>query len=165
MKKIFFIVIIIISLISYSNLLKAQMQIEFEIKRNSTCNNGCKLGNFYINGQLMGKTLELPWSNNRSKISCIPTGNYFGKVRQDGNRGWRIQLDGVPNRKYVQIHVGNYSHQIEGCILVGEYHKGCSVMKSSSVISKMKSLYNISFNLSQATLSGVNAITILVTIR
>jgi len=48
-------------------------------------------------------------------------------MRVDGKRGWRIQLKDVQDRAFIQIHVGNYQDEIEGCILLGD-----SVSKNGS---------------------------------
>jgi hypothetical protein len=63
--------------------------------------------------------LELPWKDNANNISCIPVGSYQGTIRTDGNKGWRIELVSVPDRTNVQLHVGNYTTDILGCILLG----------------------------------------------
>lgn len=65
-------------------------------------------------------TLELPWKDNAKNISCIPTGNYTWRKRVSPSKGYEvIELLGVPGRSYIQIHPGNYTIQIQGCILPG----------------------------------------------
>ncbi len=90
------------------------------IDRNMTCKDNSTIGRLLINQKEMGRTLELPWRNNETNISRIPQGIYDATIRQDGKRKWRIQLKKVPNRQYVQIHIGNYQRQIKGCILIGK---------------------------------------------
>ena len=34
--------------------------------------------------------------------------------------GHVLELIDVPNRTFIQIHKGNFTYQIEGCILVGD---------------------------------------------
>jgi hypothetical protein len=65
-------------------------------------------------------TLELPWEDNRRNISCIPAGHYVGKKYDSQKHGHVILLEGVPDRSYIEIHAGNYTRQIQGCILVGD---------------------------------------------
>lgn len=94
------------------------------IERNMTCQDQSTVGRLMVNGKEIGRTLELPWRNNETSISRIPPGTYGAKIRSDGARKWRVQLEDVTDaaghtREYVQIHVGNYASQIEGCILVG----------------------------------------------
>jgi SH3-like domain-containing protein len=79
------------------------------------------------------KTLELPWRNNESKVSCIPTNTYRaiyrGENEGSGKYGkhYRIlQADGkteVPGRSFILIHSGNHFWDIKGCILVGVSHQ------------------------------------------
>ena len=65
-------------------------------------------------------TLELPWLDNQKNISCIPTGEYNYIKRVSPGKGYEvIELVDVPDRAYIQIHLGNYMRQIEGCILPG----------------------------------------------
>lgn len=65
-------------------------------------------------------TLELPWLENLKNISCIPEGSYLYKKRVSPSRKTEvIELTGVEGRSYIQIHPGNYTRQIQGCILPG----------------------------------------------
>ena len=66
-------------------------------------------------------TLELPDKNNQQDISCIPAGTYKYKRRENSKNGVVLELIDVPGRTVIQIHSGNYTSQIEGCILVGNY--------------------------------------------
>jgi len=65
-------------------------------------------------------TLELPDLNNEESISCIPPGKYDYYFRESPHNGPVLELRYVPNRRYIQIHSGNYTSQILGCILVGD---------------------------------------------
>lgn len=65
-------------------------------------------------------TLELPWLDNQTNISCIPEGVYEYEKRISPSKGYEvIELKGVEGRTYIQIHAGNYTRQIRGCTLVG----------------------------------------------
>ena len=65
-------------------------------------------------------TLELPWLDNAINISCIPPGVYKWKKRVSPGKGYEvIELIDVPGRSFIQIHLGNYTHQIKGCIIPG----------------------------------------------
>ena len=74
------------------------------------------------------KTLELPWLNNKNKVSCIPTGLYpWRKVAATKNIPYEhIAIDNVPGRSGVCIHSANYAAgkkvQLKGCITVGEQY-------------------------------------------
>lgn len=65
-------------------------------------------------------TLELPWQDNKTDVSCIPPGLYKAQYRNSPSNGDVIELKDVPKRTYIQIHAGNYTRQILGCILVGD---------------------------------------------
>lgn len=65
-------------------------------------------------------TLELPWLENEQGVSCIPEGRYLAFKRKSPKNGLVLELESVPNRTFIQIHAGNYTRQIEGCILVGD---------------------------------------------
>jgi len=103
-------------------------------------NDQCTMGYLIVDGKVICYTLELPWKDNVNNISCIPVGSYNGILRYDKTDGWRIQLENVPNRTGVQIHMGNYTRQIEGCILVGTDAKvdNCTVLNSSAAYTKLK---------------------------
>jgi hypothetical protein len=101
------------------------------------------MGYLIANGEVLCYTLELPWADNSNNISCIPFGTYNGFLRYDKKDGWRIQLDNVPNRTGVQIHMGNYTSQIKGCVLVGTNADvdSCSVQNSSTAYLKLKKAF------------------------
>lgn len=66
-------------------------------------------------------TLELPWKNNESYVSCIPAGVYRGFTRYSPkNKARVIELRDVPDRTHIQIHIANYVSSLEGCIAVGK---------------------------------------------
>lgn len=64
-------------------------------------------------------TLELPWKFNQKNISCIPGGTYEAIKMLHHRFVKAIQILHVPDRSEILIHPGNFTHQIEGCILVG----------------------------------------------
>lgn len=66
-------------------------------------------------------TLELPWKGNSKDISSIPEGTYEYDVKKSIRTGSDvIWLNYVEDRNAIQIHPGNYTKQILGCILVGD---------------------------------------------
>jgi len=118
----------------------------------------CIIGELYKINQVAGSimpretflayTLELPYTFNFNDISSIPVGTYHGDIRTDGKRGWRIQLENVPGRKYIQIHIGNFPKDITGCILVGTSVKDneagkCHLVDSASAIKKVETEFII----------------------
>jgi len=79
----------------------------------------CTLGILTV-GEFKCFTLELPWEKNEENVSCIPGGTYRFFKRNSPTNGRVIELRDVENRTYVQVHSGNYTRQIRGCVLVGE---------------------------------------------
>lgn len=67
------------------------------------------------------KTLERPWKNNAVNVSCIPKGTYHVKWTFSlSHLGWTYQLQNVPGRAGIRIHVANYYFDLEGCIGLGD---------------------------------------------
>lgn len=79
----------------------------------------CTIGRLWC-GSFQCFTLELPYLNNSVNISCIPAGVYDYEKRISPKNGHVIELKNVPSRSYIQIHAGNYTRQIQGCVLVGD---------------------------------------------
>jgi hypothetical protein len=65
-------------------------------------------------------TLELPFKGNKPDVSSIPRGRYEYYKRISPKNGDVLELRNVPERTYIQIHAGNFTRQIQGCILVGD---------------------------------------------
>jgi len=99
------------------------------------------IGEMYVNGSFLCYTLELPWRWNQRNVSCIPRGAYSGFIRYDKPDGWRIQLQGVPNRSGVQIHIGNYPSDIKGCVLVGTSYSPNAVWHSRKAYEKLRQAF------------------------
>jgi hypothetical protein len=68
------------------------------------------------------KTLELPWKDNASNISCIPAGKYNCVKRFSKKYGWHFHVLGVKGRSFILIHQANFVRQLRGCIAVGKSH-------------------------------------------
>ena len=80
-------------------------------------------GKLYIKGgYLFCHTVELDWKNNKINISCIPAGLYVCKMGiHHGTKEYPVyELQNVPNRSNIEIHIGNFLEDTKGCILVGE---------------------------------------------
>ena len=75
-------------------------------------------------------TLERPWVNNQSGISCIPAARGYKARRcrrsadynySDSPKfGDTFQVIDVPGRQYILFHKGNLASDSHGCILIGE---------------------------------------------
>lgn len=75
------------------------------------------------------RTLELPWLDNQTNISCIPEGHYDTDPIYSQTFGSIYAVNDVPGRSLIRIHQGNYAgsinprtghSDIRGCILVGK---------------------------------------------
>lgn len=70
-------------------------------------------------------TLEKPWLDNKSNISCIPEGVYKAVyLPRSGSGKYRKvwHLLNVEDRFGILIHNGNIVDHTQGCILVGTKH-------------------------------------------
>jgi len=81
-------------------------------------------------------TLELPQNGNQQNISCIPDGQYVCRKIKSPSLGDCIEVLEVTGREYIRIHKGNFTSQIQGCILVGE---GLSDINGDLIIDITKS--------------------------
>lgn len=80
------------------------------------------LGSIYdAGGNLICKTMELPWKENKRSISCIPEGTYL-VVKQPPKPGRDypyFRLPNVEGRSGILIHRITYVKDLRGCIGVG----------------------------------------------
>jgi hypothetical protein len=81
--------------------------------------NDCVIGRLTY-GDFQCFTLELPYKDNAKNISCIPPTTYIGRKHLSQKNGNVISIGNVIGRTGIQIHTGNYTRQIAGCILVGD---------------------------------------------
>jgi hypothetical protein len=108
-------------------------------------NKDCTIGRLKFEG-FQCLTLELPWLSNQVGISCIPAGIYEAVKYYSPSKGDVILFLEVENRTWIEIHAGNYTSQIEGCILVGDSLKYLNsdgildVTSSKSTLDKMLSM-------------------------
>lgn len=123
----------------YGDVIPLQDIFEITIERESSTDQ-CTMGYMSVNGEIFCYTLELPWLDNLNSMSCIPKGTYSGILRYDKPDGWRIQLEDVPDRTGIQIHMGNYTSNTTGCILVGANAnvENCTVTGSATAYAKLK---------------------------
>ena len=70
-----------------------------------------------LNGKEICKTIELPWRNNKARVSCIPEGKYKIRKRFSAKFKWHLELINVKNRKYILFHPANNAlKELNGCI-------------------------------------------------
>lgn len=89
-----------------------------KITINRIYQNDCTLGVLNV-GDFRCFTLELPYKDNQKNISAIPAGLYPCKKAVSPKFGDCIAVENVTGRTYIRVHKGNYTRQIEGCILPG----------------------------------------------
>lgn len=65
-------------------------------------------------------TLEQPWRNNETNISCIPPTEYICRRIHSNKFGETFEVQGVERRSHILFHKGNVLADTQGCILVGE---------------------------------------------
>jgi hypothetical protein len=118
------------------------------ILQRKTSNNVCTLGVIKDeNNHPICVTLELPWLNNQPMVSCIPAGIYKCNRYMSPKRGYEVfELQGVPDRTAIEIHIGNYPADTDGCILLGTSYGQNSIVDSTDA-----------FNKFMAGLNGVNS--------
>ncbi len=74
-------------------------------------------GQLSCEGKILCNTIELPWKNNETRVSCIPEGEYFIRKRYSRKYQWHLELLDVPQRKFILFHPANYAqNELQGCI-------------------------------------------------
>lgn len=74
-------------------------------------------GELTINGKHIAHTIELPWRNNKKRISCVPEGTYVLRRRFSEKFKWHYVLLEVPDRSGILIHPANDAQkELQGCI-------------------------------------------------
>ena len=99
----------------------------------------CIQGNLFVDDDFIGYSLELPAVGNNENVSSIPSGKYAAKVRNNGTKGWRLELE-YADRSFVQIHIGNTRDESRGCILVGKNADSntCTLSDSADAMKLLK---------------------------
>ena len=126
---------------------------EITISRGPSTDHGTR-GLMIVDGQVF-HTLELPWNNNKSDVSCIPTGSYDCIWHYSPRFGWVYKVLGVPGRTQILIHVGNwagdvskrYKSKTKGCILLGlikgmDDHGQSTIWNSGKALKKFYKIMN-----------------------
>ena len=93
-------------------------------------------------GKLICLTIELPWKNNETKVSCIPEGKYFIKKRYSKKFQWHLEVLDVKNRSLILFHSANNALQeLNGCIAPVTKFSGPGLgLQSQNVFTKLKKL-------------------------
>ncbi len=67
-------------------------------------------------------SLELPWKNNQTSVSCIPAGTYSMIKHTSPKFGPCYWIQNVPGRSEILVHPANFVRQLRGCIAPGLTH-------------------------------------------
>lgn len=70
-----------------------------------------------VTRHLFIRSIELPWRDNASRVSCIPKGEY--RMRWSWSPAFKRMLwevMHVQDRYGIRIHAANYTRQLRGCI-------------------------------------------------
>ena len=74
-------------------------------------------GRLECEGKFICNTIELPWKNNETKVSCIPEGRYFIRKRYSKKFQWHLEIFNVKNRSLILFHPANNAFkELNGCI-------------------------------------------------
>ncbi len=74
-------------------------------------------GTITYEGELICRTIELPWRNNIQRLSCIPEGRYKLEKQKYTKHGEQIGIPAVLRREAILIHTANDAlRQLAGCI-------------------------------------------------
>ena len=98
------------------------------------------------NGTIVCYTIELPWKNKETKVSCIPEGKYFIKKRYSKKFQWHLEVLDVKNRSFILFHPANNALQeLNGCIApVKKFSSpGLGLMSLKAFIKLKKMIYPI----------------------
>jgi len=74
-------------------------------------------GQITLTGKRLCFSIELPWKDNQTQISCIPEGTYELKKRYSPKHGHHLQVMNVPGRDLILLHPANDAlKELKGCI-------------------------------------------------
>jgi len=74
-------------------------------------------GKLECKGKSICNTIELPWRDNETRVSCIPEGKYFIKKRYSQKFQWHLEVLDVKNRSLILFHPANNALlELNGCI-------------------------------------------------
>lgn len=93
------------------------------------------IGVIKVRGRILCYSLELPWRDNATDISCIPTGIYMCERFSSKDNPNTFVVLNVPNRTGVLIHTGVTHKHTKGCIIPGtglSWHNNDRAILSSS---------------------------------
>ena len=106
------------------------------------------IGSFYYEGDFICYSLERPWIDNKSNISCIPEGTYDlqghkYKARLDTYALTGDTVSHFPSdkaRNLILIHPANKVQELQGCIATGSGKKDGDMVLSAKAHKKLMSV-------------------------
>ena len=111
-------------------------------------------GKLECEGKFICNTIELPWKNNETKVSCIPEGKYFIKKRYSFKFHWHLEVIDVKNRKLILFHPANNAiKELNGCIAPVTKISGAGLgLQSRKAFAKLKGLIYGALNSTETVL-------------
>ena len=99
-------------------------------------------GKLECKGKFICNTIELPWKDNETKVSCIPEGKYFIEKRYSRKFHWHLEVIDVKNRKLILFHPANNAlKELNGCIAPVTKISGLGLgLQSRLAFAKLKDL-------------------------
>ena len=74
-------------------------------------------GAIYLGSLKVCNSIELPWLDNKNRVSCIPEGRYKMEERYNPKFGWHLHLPDVAGREGILVHPANNALlELKGCI-------------------------------------------------
>lgn len=93
-----------------------------------------------VDGSVVGFTLEPPRREPPVKPRAIPAGTYNVIMAFSPKHQRFLPLvENVPDFEGIEIHIGNWPHDTEGCLLVGEKRGEDSVLESTPEFNELYS--------------------------
>lgn len=99
-------------------------------------------GKLECEGKFICYTIELPWTANKKRVSCIPEGKYLLRKRYSKKFRWHIEVVDVENRSFILFHPANNAQkELNGCIAPVTKLSGAGLgLESRQAFIKLKSL-------------------------
>lgn len=87
------------------------------------------------------RTLELPWKDNKQRISCIPEGTYPLDVHDTKRFPEHVAINNVAGRSAILFHVGNTVSDTLGCPLLAKSVSNCVLKDSAEAVNDFNELW------------------------
>jgi hypothetical protein len=119
---------------------RERLDMKLEVKR-QWFTNSSTVGELFVDGVHFCYTLEPPTRDDEIKPRAIPVGTYDVRIGWSPTHHRLIPMvGGVPGFTGVEIHIGNYPRDTEGCLLVGRTKDEDEVGESTPTFCRLFSL-------------------------